>query len=152
MSENIFDIKEKVFGERLEGITYTDRIGVYGIIFDTKGRVATIKTSTGYFLPGGGVEGEENHEECIKRECIEELGYKVSIEEFIGKASLYHITKTGQYRYGIGYFYTVNVKCKTSIIPEDNNELVWLEPTECVKKLFLEYQAWAVLESLKYIV
>lgn len=138
--------------EKLEGVNYTDRIGVYGIIIDTIGRIATIKTSIGYFLPGGGIEGEETHEECIKRESIEELGCKVSVEEFVGKASLYHTTKTGQYKFGIGYFYTVSIKCKSSSIRQDNNELVWLNPTECIEQLFLENQSWSVLEALKHMV
>ena len=143
------DSKEKVFGEKLKDVQYKDRIGVYGILFNSEGQVAAIKTPTGYFLPGGGLEEEECHEACIKRECAEELGFKVSVKEYLGKASYYHISKTSQYLHGIGHFYIIDMVSEAPAVMEDNNELVWLEPMQCAKVLFLEHQAWAVMEAVK---
>lgn len=150
MSENIFNENEKVFGEKIHDVKYIDRIAVYGIVINNEGNVATIKTPTGYFLPGGGIETGETHKECLEREFIEEAGYEISIEKYIGKASLYHISKTNQHIRGIGYFFIINLKCKTSSKVEEKHELVWSEPEECIKCLFLEHQAWAVLQALEY--
>lgn len=138
-----------VFGDKIIGVNYTERIAVYGIVLSNDGKVAIIKTPTGYFLPGGGIEHEETHEECLRREFTEETGYEIEIGRYIGEAALYHVTKTSEYKKGIGYFY--NVKLKSEVVDkiEEDHELLWLEPNECVKCLFLENQAWAVLEFLK---
>jgi 8-oxo-dGTP diphosphatase len=149
MSGDAVNSDEKVFGEKLSGVNYIDRIGVYGIVIDNEGKIATIKTPTGYFLPGGGIEIGETHKECIEREFIEETGFEVLIEKYIGMASLYHISKTNQYLHGIGYFYTVNLKSMTNKKTEEDHELIWIEQGKCVRSLFLEHQAWAVSEALK---
>lgn len=149
MSNDLFDTEEKVFGQKLDNIEYTDRIGVYGIVINEEGNIAVIKTPGGYFLPGGGIENSESHEECIKREFIEETGYDIEIKKYIGSASIYHITRTNQYKRGIGYYYIVNLKDKTHDKVEDDHELIWIDAEECNKKLFLENQAWAVSKALK---
>ncbi len=150
MPKNFVNDDEKVFGEKLNGVNYIDRAGVYGIVINDEGKVATIKTPTGYFLPGGGIEDEETHIECLVREFIEETGYEIKIGRYIGKASLYHILKTNKYLHGVGYFYFVNFESKTSNKIEEDHQLLWIEPGECIKGLFLEHQAWAVSEALKF--
>lgn len=144
---NMFD-NEKVLGEKLNGVEYIERSAVYGIVINNEGRVAVIKTLTGYFLPGGGIENEETHKECLDREFVEETGYEIIIEKYVGKSSLYHISKTNQHIHGIGYFYMVSLSCMTNKKSEDDHELVWIEKVECIKNLFLEHQAWAVSKAL----
>lgn len=151
MIENTLDTDEKIFGEKLDGIEYIDRIAVYGIVINNEGKVAVIKTPAGYFLTGGGIENGETFKECIEREFIEEIGYKIQIEKFVGRASLYHMSKTNQHLHGIGYFYIVILECYCAAPIEKDHKLIWLEPHECIKSLFLEHQAWAVSESLKYV-
>ena len=137
-----------VFGEKLSTVNYSERVAVYGVAIND-GRVATVKTKVGYFLPGGGIEKDENHRECLKREFIEEIGYKIEIGRYIGNASLYHKTKTGEYKKGIGHFYIVNLTYDTKNKIEEDHDLIWLDINECCKNLFLEHQVWAVLEALK---
>ncbi|MBZ9621439.1 NUDIX domain-containing protein [Clostridium sp. FP2] len=144
------NVDEKVFGEKLNGVNYIDRTGVYGIVINYDGKIATIKTLSGYFLPGGGIESGETNEECLEREFIEETGYRIKIGRYIGKASLYHTSKTNKYLHGIGYFYFVNLESKTSNKIEEDHQLLWIEPEECIKGLFLEHQAWSVSEALKF--
>ncbi|MCB2291730.1 NUDIX domain-containing protein [Clostridium sp. CS001] len=115
-----------------------ERAGVYGIAIDNEGKVATIKTLTGYFLPGGGIESGETNEECLEREFIEETGYIIKIGGYIGKASLYHLSKTNQYIHGTGYFYFVNLESKISNKIEEDHQLLWIESNECVESLFLK--------------
>ena len=86
MAEKIIDSYE-TFGEKLAGIEYTNRLGVYGIVINNEGKVATIKTSAGYFLPGGGVENGESYGQCLEREFLEETGYKIVIADFVGNSS-----------------------------------------------------------------
>ncbi|MBE0700098.1 MAG: NUDIX domain-containing protein [Acholeplasmataceae bacterium] len=61
------------------------RYAVRAIIIK-KNKILMIKTSQGdYKFPGGGVIGEESHEEALKREVFEESGYKINPAELIGK-------------------------------------------------------------------
>jgi 8-oxo-dGTP diphosphatase len=68
MPENVVNDDEKVFGEKLNGENYIDRAGVYGIGINDEGKIATIKTPTGYFLPGGRIEDEETQRNALKRQ------------------------------------------------------------------------------------
>lgn len=140
---------EETFGEKIEGIKYIDRIGVYEIVVSDEGKIATVKTPTGYFLPGGGIEDGENHSKCLEREFMEETGYEIEVGKYIGKASLFHVSRTNQYLHGIGHFYIVDLKYMTNNKTEDDHELLWLEAKECIKCLFLKHQSWAIEKMLE---
>lgn len=146
-------IIEKSFGEKLSNIEYKDRIGAYAIIFDSENKIPVVKTSTGYFLLGGGIENNETHEECIQRECLEEAGILVKVNDFICKGDKYHWSDTLEYyMHGIGDFYHSEIISKSTKPTEDDHELVWLSIDECIRKLFLEHQVWAVKQAIvKYI-
>lgn len=79
------------FGKKERGKEYILRPAVYCVMFNgQKDKVAIIKTSDGkYFLPGGGIEGNETHEECLKREALEEMGTDIEMGHFIGRATRY---------------------------------------------------------------
>ncbi len=147
MFQSYLDNDENIFGEKLDNVEYADRIGIYGIAFNKEGKIATIKTARGYFLPGGGIEDNENHSQCLEREFIEETGYKIEVGRYIGKSSLYHISRTNQYLNGIGHFYFVSLKDKKCNKIEVDHELLWLESAYCIENLFLEHQAWAVSKA-----
>jgi len=141
---------EKVFGEKLEGIVYKERAGAYGVVFNEEGCIAVIKTPRGYFLPGGGIEAEENQKECIIREFKEETGYDIEVKQFIGKASTYRFAEgLKDYYHLIGLHYIVDLKEQIAIQIEEDHELLWMEAKECSESLYLEHQAWAVKEILK---
>jgi 8-oxo-dGTP diphosphatase len=148
MEDSSFDIDEKIFGVKLKNIEWRSRKAVYGIAINNENEIAVIKTPTGFFLPGGGMEGTERYVECLKREFLEETGHEIEVGDFIGRASLYHTTRTNEYIHGIGYFYTVSLKCKRNHKTEHDHELRWLEADECIKSLFLEHQSWAVSKVL----
>ena len=93
------NVIHKVFGTK-ESINYIDRVGAYLIpVRDSK--IGVVKTSKGYFLLGGGLDGDESHEECIKRECLEEIGYAVSVGNKVCSAEMYCEHPT------IGYFHPI---------------------------------------------
>ncbi|MFV8829823.1 NUDIX domain-containing protein [Alkalihalobacterium sp. APHAB7] len=57
---------------------------------DERKKVAIIQTSDEkFFLPGGGIENNETHEECLKREAIEEMGMSIEMCHFLGCARRY---------------------------------------------------------------
>lgn len=66
------------------------RIGIYGICINNN-KVLMVKTFSGdkyiYNFPGGGIEPYESLEDCLKRECIEELGCSIVIEKLLATSS-----------------------------------------------------------------
>ena len=147
---SILENIEKTFGEKVEGIEYRVRVGIYGIALNNEGEVAVIKTSIGYFLPGGGLEDGETHKECLEREFMEETGYAVDVDKYIGKSSLYHLSSTYGYLQGIGCFYLTRIKYKKENVRiDDDHHLQWVELSKCIKSLFLQHQAWAVSKLLE---
>lgn len=143
---------EKTFGYQKPGVVYKQRVGAYGVGFDKDGKIPVAMThlcngEKGYFLLGGGIEGNETHSDCIKRECLEEAGLSVTPKEFICKGDYYHFieqTKT-DFR-GIGYFYYMELNGVVTSPTEPDHFLVWLTIDEIRDKLFLPHQIWAVEE------
>ena len=79
----------KVFGEKEANKIYHDRMGAYAVLIDGK-KIAVTKTRGGkIFLPGGKIEQGETEEECLIRECMEEMGIKVKVKEFIAIGERY---------------------------------------------------------------
>ena len=56
------------FGTRDPSRNYTVREGAYAIITNEHARIAIVRTATGLWLPGGGLEPKESHEAALRRE------------------------------------------------------------------------------------
>ncbi|MGD6845735.1 NUDIX hydrolase [Bacillus infantis] len=133
--------KMLTFGEKIEKIEYTSRPAVYGLFFHPEnGKVAVIQTGDGKsFLPGGGIEAGETHEECMKREALEEMGTEIELGPFLGQARRYFYS-TNEYIYYLseGYFYLCEIVRQISLP---------LDPLDAEAGLFPEHQGWAVKEA-----
>lgn len=150
------------FGERLEGIDYEPRPGAYGIGFrkvkqSVEGRVVDevlqlglVHTPRGRFLPGGGIEGGESHEEAIKREFIEEIGRDVKVLSFVTQANQAGLTpRTQRYVVLQGYFYLVEILGPKGQQVEEDHELRWIDLDEALTSLRLMNQSYAVKEAIQ---
>ncbi|MGM0885268.1 MAG: NUDIX hydrolase [Bacillota bacterium] len=139
------------FGVKEESKEYIWRPAVYCLMFNKKkNKIAVIQTSDGkYFLPGGGIENNETHEECLMREAHEEMGMQVQIGSFIGCARRYFYS-TNEFIYYLseGYFYLCHMGEPTGKPTEEDHFLQWIEPVQAIKSLFHEHQSWAVKEAL----
>ncbi len=149
------------FGERLDGIDYEPRPGAYGIAFrkleqrvegklmDEMIQIGLVHTPRGRFLPGGGIEEGESHEETIKREFIEEIGRDVKVLSFVTQANQAGLTpRTHRYVLLQGYFYLVEILEPKGKQVEEDHELRWLNIEEALKTLRLMNQSYAVKEGL----
>jgi 8-oxo-dGTP pyrophosphatase MutT (NUDIX family) len=76
-------IPSKVLGTKLPDITYRERLAVRLIIKNDENEIAIIYAKNGdyYKLPGGGIEGDENHSDAAQREAMEETGCRVTVED-----------------------------------------------------------------------
>lgn len=146
---------EKTFGNKKIDVIYKERVGAYGIGFNSYGEIPVAMThlyngEKGYFLLGGGIENNEEHSDCIVRECLEEAGLRVLPKDFICNGDYYHViepTKTDFH--GIGYFYYMEVNGVVAQATEPDHYIVWLSIDEVKEKLFLPHQIWAVEQAYK---
>lgn len=139
-----------VFGNKEENLQYKTRIGVYSIILNKKrDQILVIRTTRGgYFLPGGGVEEKENHEECLQREMLEETGFQVVIGDYIGQAQKYHLAMGKNPTLNHAHFYLATLGEKVQEPVEIDEEPIWVNISEIENLLFHEHQVWGVKEAL----
>lgn len=138
-------MSSKYFGKKIDGISYKRRDGAYALILSSTGKIATVRTPRGYFLPGGGIEDGESHEEALIREAREETGYELTVNGYIDTYSQFLLGMTKSIYYElVGNFYECQfgdfVCCKT----EDDHELIWMDIESASETLALEYQRHAV--------
>jgi 8-oxo-dGTP diphosphatase len=135
------------FGTKLKNHNYINREAVYGVLLQNS-QVAIVKTPRGYFLPGGGVELNEDHETCLKREMIEETGIEVTVNQYIGKSVLYDKSPKDNVYYNMyGSFYLVSqIALKKKI--ENDHAVVFMSIHDAIIKLQLIHQKWALKEYL----
>ncbi len=141
----------KIFGKK-ENQNYYDRIGAY-IIPIKDNRIAVVETDKGLFFLGGGIENNETDTECIKRECLEECGYNVSIKEKLCSAEAYTTHAK------IGYFHPIQTYYLGELLDmvqepiELEHKLLWFSIEDIKGKMYAEMHNW-VLEQVvvKFIV
>lgn len=120
---------------------YTKRIGAYGIIVNDEGLIALVKTKTGYFLPGGGVEGIESPEECLKRECLEEIGVEVSVIDNFARGNYFFYSPNLNINMeSVGIFFTCKIEKYLDVMTESDHELVWLGAEQAADLMYLDNQ------------
>jgi 8-oxo-dGTP diphosphatase len=124
---------------------YIKRPGAYGIFKNVNNLIALIKTKTGYFLPGGGIENGELPDECLKRECLEEIGAEIIILDNFAYGNYYfYSTILNKDMESMGYFFICKIDNFLDISTEDDHELIWIEPGEAIQLLYLDNQREAV--------
>lgn len=132
----------KVFGIK-EETEYKDRQGAY-LIPVRDSYIGVIQTNKGYFLLGGGLAEGESDETCIRRECIEEAGYSVSIKYKICSAETYCKVPVIGYFHPMQRYYVGEMLEKIQEPTEADHRLVWVEFEKLKGKMYLEMQNWAI--------
>ena len=140
-------IEHKVFGIK-KNVNYMDSEGAY-LLPAKDGKVGVVKTSKGYFLLGGGLDRGESHEECIKRECLEETGYIVTVGKKVCAAEMYCEHPSIGYFHPIQTYYVGELLDEVSVPVEDDHEFVWMDYNELVDNMYLEMQSWALEQCMK---
>ncbi|AXK18984.1 DNA mismatch repair protein MutT [Bacillus toyonensis] len=143
-------ISKLTFGSKNPTVHYVLRPSCYAVIFNnTCSKIAIIEKGDRYFLPGGGMEGNETKEECLHREILEELGWAIEIDQYIGNAARYfYAEKEGTYYLNDGFFYIANIVHKQTETSEKDHVLKWLPPLLAIEYLLHDHQNWAVEHAL----
>jgi 8-oxo-dGTP pyrophosphatase MutT (NUDIX family) len=79
----------KTFGSPVPGVGHAARHAAYAVVHGRRGLVAAVRTSLGYFLPGGGALDGETLEETVMREVREELAREVRMTGEVVEAVQY---------------------------------------------------------------
>ena len=137
------------FGIPIPTVCYVDRPGAYAVIQDKSQAIALVKTSKGHFLPGGGVEPQEDLETALQREVLEEIGYGIQVREEFATAAQYLFAKSdGAYFRKVGHFFLASLTERISEPTETDHELVWYSVEESLRQLAHDFQKWAVRQAL----
>lgn len=133
---------DKTFGIK-QNVNYFDREGAY-IVPVRDGKVGLVKLPKGLFLIGGGIEENETHEECIQRECLEEIGHRVRIIGTIGSAETFATHSKLGFFHPIQFYYKAEILEKVCEPIEKDHDFIWVSYPEIKGKLFSEMQNWAL--------
>ena len=139
----------KIFGTK-ENVSYLDREGAY-IIVIKENRIGVIKTPKGCFLLGGGIDEGENHEQALKRECLEEAGYTVNINQKLCSAETYTKHPNIGYFHPIQTYYIGELLEKVQEPIESDHKFMWVEYEQLKGKMFAEMQNWAIEQAKNFI-
>ena len=137
----------RVFGIK-ENAKYLDREGAY-FIPCRNNQIGVVLTHKGYFFLGGGLDNGESHIECIKRECMEEVGCSPWVEGKLCSAESYIKHPTMGYFHPIQTYYFGKLLDKKSTPTETDHILCWIEYTQLKGKMFVEMQNWALEQLVK---
>ncbi len=131
-------------------VHYELRPSCYAIIFQSSSlKIAVIQKGDRYFLPGGAMEGNETKDECLHRELLEELGWTIGIDQYIGNAARYfYAEKEDTYYLNDGFFYIANMVQKQTESCEEDHVLRWMSPLHAIEYLLHDHQKWAVEQAL----
>ncbi|MBH0345925.1 MULTISPECIES: NUDIX hydrolase [Bacillus] len=143
-------ISKLTFGLKKPTVHYELRPSCYAIIFQSSSlKIAVIQKGDRYFLPGGGMEGNETKDECLHRELLEELGWTIGIDQYIGNAVRYfYAEKEDTYYLNDGFFYIANMVQKQTESCEEDYVLRWMSPLHAIEYLLHDHQKWAVEQAL----
>ncbi len=144
-------ISKLTFGSKKRTVHYVLRPSCYSIIFhSSSSKIAVIQKGDRYFLPGGGMEGTETKEACLQRELLEELGWAIEFNRYIGNAARYfYAEKEDTYYLNDGFFYIAQ-KIHEVEVHEEDHILQWMSPSLAIEHLLHDHQKWAVEQALLF--
>ena len=138
---------DRTFGVKEKNTQYWDRPGAY-LLPVKDGCLAVVRTDEGYLLLGGGIDPGETHEQCILRECMEEIGCAARVEGYIGSADAYYRHLMWGWCHPIQYYYRGSVGERITEPVEKDHTLEWIPINEAEWKLNVKPQIWAVKRLL----
>lgn len=113
------------------------RIGARGIIFNCDNKIGILfkRNKNEYKLIGGGVDEFETPEEAFNREALEETGYSICIDDFIGIIEEYKSLDNFQQQSYIYVAHVIEQKGKPQYTKQEQvegSELLWLDIDEAI--------------------
>jgi 8-oxo-dGTP pyrophosphatase MutT (NUDIX family) len=112
---------------------------------DQDGRIAVVRAARGWFLPGGGIDPDEDERQAVERETREECGLVIRLSGIIGHATEIVHSPAGHTGVDKESVFFSAVVIGATVATEPDHELVWLSAAEAVTRLSQKSHRWAVL-------
>lgn len=138
------------FGQRDDTLEYRKRKGAYGIIKNSDEKFLVVKDEDGnLYLIGGKIEEGEEPNEALLREAIEEIGYKIRVNELVGMAERHWVSEKypDWSQHNIGVFYKCDLLEQIALPTEDEPSL-WVTLNDLEKYLFHKHHLYMIKKSL----
>jgi len=142
------------FGQPDPARSYPDRPAAF-VIVESDGRIAlarvTFENGGGRLdLPGGGLDPGETAQQAAARECGEEVGLRVAIEDEVARADHYFTNEYDSRVNTRGAFFAARLVSEAPELKiEDDHALEWLTPHEALVQLDRESHVWALAAWLR---
>lgn len=142
------------FGQAQPGKVHVDRPAAFGIA-ERDGKVAAVRVRPAaggdwLDLPGGAVDPGEDEIAAVIREFGEEAGLVISVGAPVIEAAQFFTKSDGQAVNNKGSVYVVTVTGEDAALKiEHDHELVWLDPSDAVRRLRHDSHAWSVAKWLR---
>ncbi len=111
---------------------------------NTDGLIAVVRTPSGVFLPGGGLEQGEDPGQAVQREVAEECGFILKNVTQLGKAiEIVYSSDEGTCFEKVSTLFEAHLD---RLVPrgEPDHELTWLTNSEAASMLTHASHRWAV--------
>ena len=138
------------FGNPEPGREYPDRPAAF-VLVERDGRIAVVRVSfegggSRLDLPGGGIDAGETPQQAAARECGEEAGLEVAIDEPpLARADHFFTNENGRSVNTRGAFFTGRlIREAPELKTEDDHALEWMAPADALAALDRESHVWAV--------
>lgn len=136
----------RVFGERHGGLDYRIRRAAYAVVLDEHLRVACVAEESGLFLPGGGLEADEDAVRAVQREVAEECACDLEIISPLESAIQFFQTARGEpYELHASFFFA---RFGPGLGGEGQHELSWQSASPVPPRFFHQCHVWAVQQAL----
>ena len=143
------------FGEPEPGRAYPDRPAAFAVV-ERAGRIAVVRVSfegggSRLDLPGGGVDEGETPQAAAARECGEEAGLEVAVEDApLARADHFFTNEDGKSVNTRGVFFAARLIGEApGLKTEDDHALAWMAPEDALAALDRESHVWAVAAWLR---
>lgn len=134
------------FGTRAPKTNYTPRPAAYVVILNEANQVACVETTSGLFLPGGGIEAGEDPVAAVHREVAEECARSLEIIAELGAAVQFFRTAKGKaYELQASFFLG---RFGPALDGPQEHPLHWLAATSLPPSIYHQCHAWAVGRAL----
>ena len=136
----------KSFGYRQSTQRHQRRDAAYAVILDDKQRVACVVDKRRLFLPGGGLEAEEDALQAVHREVAEECAMALEIISPLDSAVQFFRAARGQaYELRASFFLA---RFGSALDRPAQHELRWLSVAPAPPLFYHECHRWAVEQAV----
>ncbi len=142
-------MKTITLGEKFVNRKFDFRETCFGICERNGKILLTKKTKKNEIaMVGGGIEQGETHEDCLKREFLEESGYTIESIDELCAVDCFWLAGGEWPMESLANFYVVKLSEKAEIPTEDGHEPLWVPVDEVENLLPLPYHKEGIRQYL----